>query len=134
MGTRAGRRALSAARSDHWICRWRASLADRETRPAVIGSRHRQRETPTLYWLCRKAMHLCTPRHTHYISLSVATSADRRNTSTQDWLPAQLSPRHKHPETNSEPRHFKARHNMNRPQTPLSFLIPPRVSRPAPLA
>ena len=45
-----------------------------------------------------------------------------------------LSPRNKHPEMNSEPRHFKARHSMNRPQTPLIFVIPPRVSRPAPLA
>ena len=30
------------ARSDHWICQWRVRLADRETRPAVVGSGHRQ--------------------------------------------------------------------------------------------
>ena len=79
------------ARSNHLILRWRARLADRETGPAIVDSRHSQRETPTLYWLCRKATHICTPRHTHYILPSVATSADRRNTSTHDGLPATTS-------------------------------------------
>ena len=90
VGTRAGRRARVGARSDHWICWRRASLARQRdywprscwTVDIVSG------KPPALYSTCRQATHLGTIQHTGYISPSVATSADRHNTSTHDGLPA----------------------------------------------
>ena len=94
MGTRAVRRARVGARSDHWICRWRARLArQRDYRPRsccpvdIVSGK-----PPALYLTCRQVTHLGTTHHTGYISPSVATSTDRRNTSTHDGLPATTLP------------------------------------------
>ena len=78
------------ARSDHWICWRRASLArQRDYWPRscwivdIVSGK-----PPALYSTCRQATHLGTIQHTGYISPSVATSTDRHNTSTHEGLPA----------------------------------------------
>ena len=95
VGTRAGRRARVGARSDHWICWSRASLArQRDYRPRSCWTVDIfSGKPPALYLTCRQATHLGTTQHTGYISPSVATSADRRNTSAHQRRP---SPKHTH--------------------------------------
>ena len=120
-------RSRTVARSDHRICRCRASLLNKETRPAVVVSG----KPPALYLTCRQATHLGTTHHTGYISPSVATSADigatRPHTMGYQGRPF---PRNRHSYRNSEPRHFKARHSMNRPPNCAGFTITPGVARP----
>ena len=129
VGTLDGVSAVGAVRAR--ICRWCARLANRETRPAVVGSRHRRGETPTLYFTCRQAT--ASAQHTTQATflLSVATAQIGATRPHTTGYQRRLSPRHKHSERNSEPWHFKAPPRMNRPQTSLSSTITPGVSRPA---
>ena len=65
---------------------WQLAVGSWQLAVDIVSGKH------TLYWPCRKATHLCTPCHTHYILPSVATSADGRNTSTHNGLPATTLP------------------------------------------
>ena len=64
------------------------SEAERLQTRQLLSSRHRQRETiRSLFDVPASHAPRHNPTHRLYISPSVATSADRRNTSTHDGLP-----------------------------------------------
>ena len=122
--------ASAAARSDRWICRWCARLA-RQTSSCCCCTLTSSAGN-TYSSLHGHAGKLRTSGHhvTHNIcfrrSPPAQTSPSRLHTTGYQ---RRLPPRHKHPQTNSEPRHIKGEH---RPTPHFASLELPAVSRSAP--
>ena len=108
-------------------------LMARMIRPADCVSTYVSRNTPTLYYSYRQLNRsLYTTGYVTQTTASLRRHSFRSAPTllhTTDYQP-RLSPRHKHSKTNSEPRHFKARHSMNRPPNFTGSTITPGVSRP----